>query len=146
MKDYNDIVTSLARDRVNQQRAEEQAEELKKQQLHEKKLKILGPIKTALDQLKARWAAEPYSSSNRFPKFLNFPHRDCQYEVAAYDLYSAFNGTMRISVNDECDRIRIYKIARDAPCTTVWETITFLTADEALPTVLSILADQMRHR
>lgn len=144
MDDYSDIVSALARDRDAQKKAAEQARVASEKQRFEQNMRVLGPIQTALDQIMAKWEAEPSSCCRpKIFKRTQYASDGELYQVYANDIYSAFNGSLTIRVVDQ-NHIVLTTLAHNS--SVILEELVFRRADDALPVVLSILADQMRHR
>ena len=142
MESYLDTITSIATSREAQKRDAEKAKTEANKKAFALRMEVLGPIATVLGQLQK---AKADGFRGRIPSVHmgSCYHRgNCLYAVYAACIYSAFNGSLEVSVGLDNEVILVQKAYNSDQIIVI---VTFPTANEALPTVLSILADQTRH-
>ena len=142
MESYLDTITSIATSREAQKRDAERAKTEANKKAFARRMEVLGPIATVLDQLQKALAD---GLRGRIPS-VNlgscYHSGNCLYTVYAACIYSAFNGSLEVSVGLDNEVILVQKAYNSDQIIAI---VTFTAANEGLPTVLSLLADQTRH-
>ncbi len=142
MENYLDTITSIVSSREAQKRDAERAKTEANKKDFARRMEVLGPIATALDQLRK---AKADGFRGRIPSVhieSGFRSSDLLYVVYAACIYSAFNGALEVHVGPENEVILVQKAYNSDKTVAI---STFPSANDALPTVLSILADQTRN-
>jgi hypothetical protein len=148
---YEAIIKELAEKRTMDKRKQEEAVRKEESALAAAERAVMAPISHALDSLK--------TLCDRIYLFDRTSDVDFQvrgrieWEVSARDAYAAFTGKMRVMVYRFCltgrEGVRVALYAKDiygSEMPDPYEIEIYENASDAIPSIMSKIADMIRHR